>query len=405
MGAKGALMQLLYQRESTFRTAPVSPDAIALPFTEWNVGRDPQMVKDLSISSSPLAGKGSVGDVTVKGTAKTIFDLRNIGFHLALLLGVPAVHKAVTKAPTNVTGVTIHYAQTACPTGNGTLAFTFSGKTMTWAAQGETAGAAVDVTAGGRFTLQSSAANHAIVIEVAAASLPGSDKTDADLAVSATLKAHVFPFDMAARPSALMELGHSDIGKYYRDLGLMINKLSYDVMAAEQDVDMEYIGGSETEETSVWDATPTTYASVRATGNGCYISNGATSALGVITGGKFAADNGMQGRKVANQQEGFGLIDQGEVALSGNLEVVFDASGAAALARANTSTRMRIGSTASVSGSVFGLCWDMPNVQIIDKMVPKKGKSGIFASYDWAAHRDTAGNLPMVTLINDVAAY
>lgn len=405
MGAKGALMQLLYQRETTFRTAPLTPAAILLPFTKWNVGRDPQKTSDPSINASPLPGKGGTGDVVVKGTAEAILDLRNIGFHLALLLGVPTANKAITKQPTNVTGVTIHYAQTGTPTGNGTLTYANVAKTLTWAAQGETAGATVNVTAGGRFTLQSSTAAHAIVVEVAATALPTSDKVDADIAVSATLKAHTFPINLNDRPSALMELGHPDIGKYYRELGMKLSKLSYDIAAAEQNISLEYVGGAEIESGTVWDAAPTSYASVRAVGNGGFISNGYDATLGTITGGSFAADNGMEGKKVVNQQEGYGLVSQGDVMLSGSIECVFDAASAYSVARANTSSRMRLGSSATIAAGTFALWWDMPNVEFVEKVVPKEGKSGLFASLEWKAHRDTAGNLPMVTLINDVASY
>lgn len=404
--AKGALMQLIGQRETTFRTAPGSVDGWLLPFTKWNVGRDPGKVRDPSINASPLPGKTGCGDATVQGTAECILDLRSIGFWLALALGVPtSSYKAVTKQPTNVTGVTVHYAQSAAGAGNGTLAFTFVGKTLTWTDNAGTPGTPVDVTAGGRFTIGAGVASHGIVVEVAAAALPGANQSDSDIAVSSTLKAHVFPIDLNDRPSALMELGHPDITKFYRSLGCKVNKLSFDIAAKEQNIALDIIGGSETEEASAWDATPTSYASARACGHGGFIGNGSSSALGDITAGTFSLDNGMEGRKVVKQQEGFGLIRQGEVMASGTIEAVFDGASAYALARAGTSTRMRIGSTAQSGSDVFSLYWDMPNVEFVEKVVPKEGKSGLFASLDWMAHRDTAGNLPLVVLVNDVAAY
>lgn len=404
--AKGALMQLLAQRETTFRTAPDPANALQLPFTKWNVGRDPGKVRDPSINGSPLPGKTGCGDATVQGTAETILDLRSVGFWLALALGVPtSTYKAVTRQPTNVTGVTIHYAQASAGAGNGTLAYANTGKTLTWTDQGGTAGTPVDVTAGGRFTIGAGTASHGIVVDVAAADLPGADKTDADIAVSATLKAHVFPIDLNDRPSALFELGHSDISKFYRVLGGKVNKLSYDIMAKEQNVALDLIAGSETEETSAWDATPTAYDAVRACGHGGSIWG--ASGLGQITGGTFGIENGMEGKKVLTSppQEGFGLIMQGEVVLSGSVEAVFDGASAYALARAGTSTRMRIGSSAQSGSDVFSLTWDIPNVEFVEKVIPKEGKSGLFASLDWMAHRDAAGNLPMVVLVNDVAGY
>ncbi len=405
MQAKGALMQLLLQRESTFRTLPGAPAAFRMPFTRYGVGRDPRKQKDPSINSSPLPGKSGAGDAIVEGPITSIFDLRSIGHWLALLLGVPTAHKAVTKQPTNVTGVTIHYTQAATPAGNGTLAYTAVGTTLTWTAQGETAGAPVNVSAGGRFTIPSGSANHGLVVEVAAASLPVGNQSDADIAVSATLKAHAFPFNLTDRPTALLELGHTDTGKYYRTLGAFVNTLAYDLTALEQNIEMGIIAGAETEENAAWDAAPTAYESVRAAGAGGSISNGYDASLGTIVEGKLNFSNNAKGMSVADNREGHGLIDQGEITLGGSLKAVFDSASAYALARASTSTRMRLGSQAASGANTFALYWDLPNAEFIEKTVPKEGKSGIFVDLEWAAHRDTAGNLPLVTLINDVASY
>ena len=404
--AKGALMQLLLQRESAFRTEPGSAAAFKIPFTRYGIGRDPRKQKDPSINASPLPGKSGCGDAVVEGQIASILDLRSIGHWLALLLGVPTTHKAVTKQPTNVTGVTVNYAESTCTTGNGTLTFTFSGTTLAWKAQGDgTAGTAVNVSAGGTFTLQSGTANHSISVTVAASAIPGTDKTDADIAVSATLKCHAFPFNLTGRPSALLELGHTDTSKYYRTLGAKVNTLAYDLAALEQNIDLGLIAGEESEKNAVWDAAPTAYDSVRACGCGGSVSNGYDTTLGSIVEGSLSVSNNMQGVSLVDDREGYGLIDQGEITLGGRIKTLFESSGAYALARASTSTHMRVGSKASVGADVFGLYWDIPNAEFIEKAVPKEGKSGIYADLEWSAHRVSGGVLPLVTLINDVASY
>lgn len=402
---KGALMQLLYQRESAFRTAPGSPDAVRLPFTSYNLGRDPKKVRDNSIDASPLPGKMSCGDAEVSGQIKSILDLRGVGYWLALLLGVPSAKKAVTKQPTNVTGVTVNYAHASTTAGNGTLTYTNTGKTLAWQAQGDTAGTPVDVTAGGYFTLESGAADKSIHVTVAAGALPSTDKADADIAVSATLKTHLFPVDLNDRPSALLELGHSDLSKFYRTDGAKLNTLSYDLTAAEQDISMELLAGAETEYGAAWDATPTAISPVRACGSGGRISNGSNTDLGTVVSGDLSCSNNMQGYLLPDGLEGYGLIDQGEVVLKGKVKTVFDAAGAYALSRADTSTRLRLSSHAAVGSDVFSLVWDLPNVSFAEKAPPKEGKSGLFVELDWEAHRDTAGNLPLVMLTNDVTSY
>ncbi|MBZ0104643.1 MAG: hypothetical protein K8H84_03340 [Sulfuricella denitrificans] len=404
--AKGALMQVLFQKEAAFRTEPAVPGAFKLPFTSYNLGRDPKKTKDPSISSSPLPGKSGCGDATVEGNIKAILDLRSVGFWLMLALGVPTTHAAVTRQPTNITGVTVNYAESGTTAGNGTLAFTFTGKTLSWMAQGDvTPGTPVDVSAGGYFTLQSSTALHSIHVTVDVAALPGVDKSDADIAVSATIKTHAYPLDLNDRPSALLEIGHSDITKFYRTLGAKVNKLSYDLVSQEQNISLDIIAGEESEKTSVWDAAPTSYNSLRACGSGGAITNGVDASLGQVIGGDFAIDNGMKGVPLADGMEGYGLIDQGEVMLSGSVNTVFDGAGSYALARASTSTRMRLISQADSGTGIFSLVWDLPFVELIEKVIPKEGKSGLSASLQWNAHRDVSGRLPLCLLTNDVASY
>jgi hypothetical protein len=402
--AKGASMQLLLQRETTFRIAP-TPDAFKMPFTSYGIGRDPRKVQDPSISSSPLPGKSGCGDAVVEGPITSILDMRGIGHWLALLLGVPTVKAAVTKQPTNVTGVTVNYANAATTAGNGTLTYVAATKLLSWAAQGDIAGATVDVTAGGYFTLQSGTADHEIHVTVAAAALPGANQNDADIAVSATLKTHVFPIDLNDRPSALLELGHTDIGKYYRTLGAKVNSLSYDITAQEQNISLAVIAGAETAEASVFDATPTVLTPLRGCGHGGQLSDGSGTTLGTIVSGDISVSNNMTGQSLADGLEGFGLIEQGDTNIGGKIRTVFDGAGAYALARASTSTRMRVSSSVANGSDTFSLVWDCPNVDLVEKAPPKEGKSGLYVELDWMAHRDSAGTLPLVLLTNDVASY
>ena len=270
----------------------------------------------------------------------------------------------------------------------------------------------MDVSAGGYFTLESGTASHSIHVTVDVPTLPGTDKADADIAVSSTLKCHVFPFDNADLPSALIESGLTDAGKFYRTLGCKANTLKYDITNPAQSIDVGFLAGVESQETAVWDAAPTSVGQVRAYGSGGSIWNGVDASLGVVTGGTFNIDRQMKGELLAYQDNmtlgaatGYGLITQGEAALSGDMKLVFDTAGAYALARANTSTRLRIASRGLSGSDVFGLFWDLPNVAFEEKSVPIEGKSGIFATVNWYAHRDTAGRLPLVMLVNDVASY
>lgn len=75
-------------------------------------------------------------------------------------------------SPTTLTGINIASIDQATVAGTGSLAFTAAGTTVTWAAPGGTAGAAVNIGAGGQFTLTSGTIARTITINVIAELLP-----------------------------------------------------------------------------------------------------------------------------------------------------------------------------------------------------------------------------------------
>lgn len=96
----------------------------------------------------------------------------------ASLGGVMSSTRVLSQSATgisNITGVTIEDAAGNAE-GAGTLAFTASGQTLTWTPNGGTVGAAVAVGADGKYTIKGSAGY--VLINVTAASLPGTDQTD-----------------------------------------------------------------------------------------------------------------------------------------------------------------------------------------------------------------------------------
>ena len=77
-------------------------------------------------------------------------------------------------APTLITGVTINNAA-GNDLGDGTLSYTSSTKSLTWQPFNGSTGTAVDVTAGGTFSVQGGSNGGLLFITVVAASLPGSN--------------------------------------------------------------------------------------------------------------------------------------------------------------------------------------------------------------------------------------
>jgi hypothetical protein len=81
-----------------------------------------------------------------------------------------------TTGLSNVTGVTILDAPNSA-IGNGTLAYTASGTTATWAGNGASAGSPINIGSTGRYILQDSAGGR-LHIDVTSGSLPGGNQSD-----------------------------------------------------------------------------------------------------------------------------------------------------------------------------------------------------------------------------------
>ena len=80
-------------------------------------------------------------------------------------------------SPVNVTGVVLDFAEINTATGNGTLAWDASARTLTWTSPGDTAGAPV-VVSDGLYTLQSGSAGLSISARVTSRLLPSTNQTD-----------------------------------------------------------------------------------------------------------------------------------------------------------------------------------------------------------------------------------
>lgn len=90
--------------------------------------------------------------------------------------------------PSNITGVRITRVEFGTPIGAGTLSYNASAQTLTWAAQGESAGSAVDVSGGKEFAVPSSGGEH-LHVWVKPSALPGGNQSDAITIVDGGLNA------------------------------------------------------------------------------------------------------------------------------------------------------------------------------------------------------------------------
>lgn len=115
----------------------------------------------------------------VTGSIPVVIAPQSIPKWLKHLLGLDATAYAVARKTTNnITGVEVLRAQSTSAAGNGTLAWTQATSLLTWQEQGATAGAGVNISAGGDFTLASGTSGKTITVRVTAALLPVTNQND-----------------------------------------------------------------------------------------------------------------------------------------------------------------------------------------------------------------------------------
>jgi hypothetical protein len=220
-----------------------------------------------------------------------------------------------------------------------------------------------------------------------------------------TLKTHTFPFDLAERPYALMELQHSDISKYFRFLDCHCSKLSWDIKNNEQLISASILAGEEVDPVpgTAFDATPTTLSGFRANSGSGVISNGVDGALGQIAGGNIEITTVIKPEELANGQDGYSTFIPEAISISGKIKCLFDGASAYDLARNGTSTRLKLVTAATIGANTFDLIVDMPYVELTEVPLSRKGKGVIMVEFAFKAHDGTT--LPTIVLRNDVAAY
>ena len=170
-------------------TTVVSGGGAARLITECNISPGTAVTV---IGSEVYSGTTKVGDLKTS-TGKVFFDILNVsgllyniysdGTYLYTQESDDSLFRVISQRSlsgrtSNVTGVTIVFIENDTATGAGTLSFTAAGTTATWAENGDSAGAAVNIGAAtGYYTLASNNGNE-IDIHSAVGSLPGTDQSD-----------------------------------------------------------------------------------------------------------------------------------------------------------------------------------------------------------------------------------
>jgi len=114
--------------------------------------------------------------VRLSGGATNVVPFDSLGGIMSTVAG-GIVDSQTATAPTTITGVVVDDAN-GNALGDGSLFFDFSAVSLRWTPPSGTAGAAVDVSVDGVYSIQGANDGGMLAVTVTAASLPGSDQTN-----------------------------------------------------------------------------------------------------------------------------------------------------------------------------------------------------------------------------------
>lgn len=392
--ASGSQASISIWEEVAYGVRPVTPAMFKIKAATAGVTLKPVVEKLISkaITASRGIAASRGGNITVSGAIPFELPLLGIGKLIKHAIGT-SVDTAVKMCTlgTGLTNVIVLCADTAAPAGAGTL--THTGSTLTWSAFGETAGAAVDITAGGDFVLQSSIASHALYILVTGAVVGAS----AAATVTATA-AYKHVITRGALPVGFgAEIAYADIAQYQAFDGCRIDAL--DITIGNSGLvtgSMNVVAASSTVPTTVATGTPSSVAHSPFAQHEAMLMEGAVAAQ--MTAFSFNLTNGLDPVRAIGSRT-IGSLREGMGDLNGKITTLFqDASRITRVLNETASSLYAYMAAANNAGCIL---FDLPNVKYYgDAGAGISTEKGIVQSNDFQADNSVGGADISVTIIN-----
>lgn len=394
---KGSQSSISIWPETTYGVRPGSPVLTKINAATEGVDLAPDVEKLISNAVSDARGTPSTRGGNIKCTATIPFELPLLGIGplIKQAVGTSATPSAVELVTlgAGITNVIAMYAKDATSVGAGTLALT--GTTLTWAAQGETAGAGVDVAAGGEFTLASSVSNHDLYVLVTGTPVG----TSATVTVGAGAYKHVIT--RSALPVGFgIQVAHADINQFEVANGARIESLSCSIGNSGLVTGSISIVYATAENLGTTVGTPTSLAHVPFAHHECTLMEGGATANVVAFDFNIANEldpsNNLGSRTINSCSEGMGTA-------TGKITTLYeDATMINKVINETASSIRAFFGAASGAGSVM---FKFPYVKYYGKAgVGIPTKKGLILPSDWHADSNSgAASDIVVTIINSEA--
>lgn len=416
--ARGNETRLALIQESAFNVIPGSPVGelvyIVSDAVNGSQGReaDDTMAGALRGELAPIkTERGVTGPIVVRPNAQSLCAfLRNA-------IGAPTQRRpaqnptvATTRTGTTIAGVEIIGTNVLTPTGTGTLTFAIAGNTLAWTAPSGTAGTAINVAAGGYFTLPGSAANTELYVRVTAGALPVGNTTDNAITVY-----NAFEYRFTAGADLLvgmiLERDHgtkigtaSPNSRYLRRRGCRINNMNISAGASGRgEFNFDVVGAQFDSAAAALDGTLDDFGhSAFHNGEGTLLVNRA-AALAQYQTFNVAYSNNLDtsGRAIG----GGGVLahlEAGTISASGSLDAFFDSAQLLEWAAADTPLALqyqyRKGHGGGTAGNEY-LAIDIPRALVDEGSVPVPGPQGLRLTANWRAYRNAGSEIDVGIIV------
>lgn len=341
--ARGSQLAINIYEEDSYGEAPSSPSGQKVYPKGCTLSSGQDLLDDETLDPSRGKREPDLGNKDVRGGLPFNLAAEDLATLLKHAFGSVDTYRPVVTDPSNITGVTVNRAEESCATGDGTLSFTASGTTITWSANGDSAGASVDISSDGDYTLESDADGNALYITVESSSLPGTDETDTIPVVDA----YEHEYTIGDLPTGLTierDYGSniSGSGRFEQFHGCRVSTLQLrKPQNAYAEATFDFIGADSTLDSSALDASPTDNGHTSFTTSYVTTIEEGGDSIAVITEYDVTLDNELDEDGFVLGANARGDLTEGMAAVSGNITALFKDTSLLDKAYNSTDTSLR----------------------------------------------------------------
>lgn len=421
--ANGRETRLALIPETTFNTIPGSPVGELIYLVSEGVRGSISRVNDPTMAGNQRGMLASVrNEKNVGGALRVTPNAQSMCALLKNLIGTPTTRRPAQNPAANarttgttITGVELLGCNASTPTGTGSLTFTLTGTTLAWTAPSGTAGTAINVGAGGVFTLPGSAGSTELYVRVTAGALPAGNTTDNAITVYSAYE-HRFVVGADLPVGFILERDRgtkigtaSPSNRYHRRTGCRINTAAFQCAPSGiAQADFNIVGADYSDASAALDGTLDDFG-----------HSGFSNLEGTVVINRAAALSQYQ-QFTANWNNNLdtsgrtiggggilGHLEAGMVDLSGSVQALFDSAQLLAWASADTPVALqhqfRKGHGGGTAGNEY-LCIDIPRALLSEEAETVEGPGGISLTSNWQAYRNAGAEIDAAIVVRTTRA-